>query len=81
MAIKAEPTFSLKDQLFNKAKVQMIAGEISAVYPEFKSKKFIATITKKLPELELMERLYWIRDCLRDYLPDGYRAGGRGIFF
>jgi len=73
MAVKAEPTFSLKDQLFNKAKLQMIAGEISAIYPEFKSKKFIAAVTKKFPELELMERLYWIRDCLHDFLPKGYR--------
>jgi 3-methyladenine DNA glycosylase AlkC len=74
MAITAEPTFSLKDQLFNKTKVQMIAEEILVVYPEFQTKQFIVTVTKKFPDLELLERLYWIRDCLHNYLPDDYRT-------
>jgi 3-methyladenine DNA glycosylase AlkC len=72
MAITAEPTFFLKDHLFNKTKVQMIAGEIYAVYPEFQTKQFVATVTKKFPDLELLERLYWIRDCLHECLPDDY---------
>jgi 3-methyladenine DNA glycosylase AlkC len=77
MAITAEPTFSLKDQLFNKTKVQMIAEEILVVYPEFQTKQFIVTVTKKFPDLELLERLYWIRDCLHNYLPDDYRTAVR----
>jgi 3-methyladenine DNA glycosylase AlkC len=74
MAIKAEPTFSLKDQLFNKTKVSKIADEIVEVYPEFQTKQFVAKVTKKFPELELLQRLYWIRDCLCEFLPDDYRA-------
>ncbi len=74
MAIKAEPTFSLKDHLFNEAKVRLIADEIACVYPAFQTKVFVATVTKKFPELELMERLYWIRDCLRDFLPEDYQT-------
>lgn len=73
MVIKAEPSFSLKDQLFNKQKVQLIAGEITAVYPEFQTKQFIKMVVARLPELELLERLYWIRDCLQVFLPDDYR--------
>jgi len=73
MAIKAAPTFSLKDQLFNKDKVTGIAGEIQAVYPEFEKTRFVNKVTKKFPELELMDRLLWIRDCLREFLPDDYR--------
>lgn len=55
----------------------MIAGEISAVYSGFKTNQFVNTVTKKFPELELMERLLWIRDCLREFLPGEYRVAAR----
>ena len=74
MAIKAEVSFSLKDELFNPAKVQLIAKEIAVVYPTFATQKFVNHVTKKFPELELMERLFWIRDCLREFLPAEYQA-------
>jgi len=73
MAIKGEVRFSLKDELFNKEKVAKIAGELAAVYPDFSKAEFIERTTAKFPELELMQRLYWIRDCLRTYLPEDYR--------
>ncbi|MDC1205576.1 DNA alkylation repair protein [Candidatus Pacebacteria bacterium] len=73
MATKEE-RFSLKDYLFNKKKVDKISTEISAVYPEFNDTLFVRTVLKKFPELELMERVYWIRDCLREYLPKEYRT-------
>jgi len=63
--------------LFNKTKVQLIAEEISAVYPEFQTRKFVGSVTEKFPELELLERLYWIRDCLREYLPADYKTATR----
>lgn len=68
----SEERFSLKDYLFNKEKVSKIAGEIKAVYPKFEDKKFIKKVLGKFPELELMKRIYWIRDCLREFLPDDY---------
>ena len=74
MGVKAEPTFSLKDELFNKQKVSKIAGEIAAVYQEFEQSQFVTTVTKQFPQQELMERLNWIRDCLREFLPEDYRA-------
>ena len=73
MAISSKPTFSLKDQLFNITKVQMLAGRIAAIYPEFQEKQFMQTVVKQFPKLELLDRLYWIRDCLHNYLPDDYR--------
>ena len=49
-----------------------MARKIKAVYPAFKEKQFVAKVTKKFPELELMERVYWIRDCLQEFLPPAY---------
>lgn len=69
-----EDRFSLKDHLFNKEKVNKIAGEIKAVYPEFQARKFSTKVLNKFPEQELMERVYWIRDCLREFLPEDYQA-------
>jgi 3-methyladenine DNA glycosylase AlkC len=66
--------FSLKDHLFNKEKVARVSSEIASVYPEFKKKQFIHDVTTKFPELELMERMYWMRACLREYLPADYRV-------
>lgn len=65
--------FSLKDQLFNTRKVTRIAQEITAVHPEFQTKAFIVAVTEKFPELELMERMYWTRACLREFLPTEYQ--------
>ncbi len=65
--------FSLKDHLFNKTKVQKIAREIKNVYLEFEDKNFISKVVKQFPELELKERIAWIRQCLREFLPQDYR--------
>ncbi len=65
--------FSLKDHLFNSEKVQKITSEIALVYPEFASQAFQKEVLAKFPELELLERIYWIRDVLKKHLPSGYR--------
>jgi len=51
----------------------MIAGEIQVVYPAFEQATFTKIVVDKFPELELMDRLLWIRDCLHDFLPNDYR--------
>lgn len=66
--------FLLKDHLFNVKKVKRVASEISEVYPEFRTKLFIEKAVSKFPELELMERVYWLRDCLIEFLPQDYRV-------
>ena len=68
-----EERFLLKDHLYNKTKVQKIAQEIFLVFPGFEQKKFEWVVLKKFPELDLMERMHWIRDCLRTFLPEDYR--------
>lgn len=63
----------LKDQLFNKLKVNKIALEIQRVYPSFKRDDFIHDVAAKFPELELKARISWIAACLRKYFPEDYR--------
>lgn len=65
--------FSLKDHLFNKLKVEKLALEIKKVDPEFKTKDFIEQVVNKFPELELKQRISWMSEKLRDFLPKDYR--------
>jgi 3-methyladenine DNA glycosylase AlkC len=71
--IDEKEKFLLKDFLFNKKKVEQMASELKAVYPEFEDRIFVKEVLAKFPELELMERVYWIRDCLKEHLPEDYR--------
>jgi len=64
---------SLKDELFNANKVEMITQEIKEVYGLFEAGKFQEDVLDKFPELELKERIYHIRDSLKKYLPDDYK--------
>jgi len=65
--------FSLKDELYNPYKVEMIAKEIQAVYSDFDASSFIDDTLKAFPKLELKERIYHIRDMLEKYLPNDYK--------
>ena len=67
--MKAESTFSLKDQLFNPEKVDWLADQISGVHPEFAAADFHRDVVGKFPELELKERIVHITECLEKYLP------------
>lgn len=68
-----EKKFSLKDYLFNKTRITKMAGEIQAVYPEFDKIKFSKSTIEKFPSLELKERISWISENLRVFLPADYR--------
>ena len=50
--------FSLKDALYNPEKVQKIATEIKAVYPDFQQEAFEKDVLDPFPDLELKERMY-----------------------
>lgn len=63
----------LKDLLFNKQKVEKLAREISAVYPEFNSRDFVQDVVRRFPSLELKARISWIAECLKKYLPPDYK--------
>lgn len=60
--------FSLKDHLFNKEKVEYLAGLIKNKHPKFDNKNFVNNILTEFPNLELMERIYWIRENLNKFL-------------
>lgn len=66
-------TFSLKDHLFNKKNVAALGKRIHAVYPSFDEKKFVRDTVTKFPELELKQRIVWIREKLEDQLPTDYQ--------
>ncbi len=73
MAIRAETGFSLKDDLFNKATVAQLAGNIANAWPSFPTKKFQTRAAKKFPELELKERIMFLVSLLDEMLPDNFR--------
>ncbi len=74
-----EKQFSLKDELFNKAKVKKISNELKRAYTGFDQKQFETDVLQKFPELELMERIMWIRDCVRAHLPNDYKNAVQSI--
>jgi 3-methyladenine DNA glycosylase AlkC len=71
--LKAQTTFSLKDQLFNKEKVHYLATLIEAVYPDFAKARFCRSVLSALPALELKERIAHITESLHRHLPPVYR--------
>ena len=73
--MKAQSTFSLKDELFHPKKVTYLSSLLAEASPDFPSGKFERTILGKLPELELKERIVYIAEVLRDCLPDSYVDG------
>ncbi len=67
--MKAEPSFSLKDQLFNPEKVAYLAGLIAKAYPSFPTAAFSQKVLAAFPELKLKQRVTHMSACLHDYLP------------
>lgn len=63
----------LKDLLFNKAKVEQIAGEIHGVHLSFQKNEFVRDVIVKFPEFELKARISWITECLKKHLPSEYK--------
>lgn len=65
--------FSLKDQLFNETKITKIADEIHNVYPPLDKVSFLQNTLQKFPQLELKERIIWISENLKQFLPTDYK--------
>ncbi|MEO0458948.1 MAG: DNA alkylation repair protein, partial [Cyanobacteria bacterium P01_A01_bin.114] len=70
--MKAKPSFSLKDQLFNPEKVNYLGTLITQAFPEFSQQQFHQAVVTAFPKLELKERIAHITACLHQYLPDDY---------
>lgn len=67
-----EKKFLLKDMLFNRDKVEMIAFQIKSAYPPFNQIRFVNDCVSKFPELELKQRINHISSVLKTYLPANY---------
>ena len=63
----------LKDQLFTRAKVELIAGEIEREHPAVPAAEFVSSVVPRFPELELKARISWITTCLEELLPRDFR--------
>lgn len=69
MSIKAAPSFSLKDHLFNAESLSKLSVRLGAAHPGFPRKRFERTVLARFPELELKERIGWIVTGLEAHLP------------
>lgn len=74
MAIKAETSFSLADQLFNAESVGTLSRALAAAWPAFNRKKFTKACLTAFPDLELKERIAYMVTRLHDQLPDDFDA-------
>jgi len=75
----SKSSFSLKDQLFNKNRVEYLAGLFQAADNNFAAKKFVAATMKKLPGLELKQRIVHIAAMLEDHLHTDYTIAAKQI--
>ncbi len=61
--------FSLKDQLFNRDKVEYLAKLFAKQNAGFAQRKFVNSVMKQLQDLELKQRITWIAENLEAHLP------------
>lgn len=71
--------FSLKDQLFNKNRVEYLAALFFAADNSFDAPGFVRATMKQLTKLELKERIVHIASTLEDYLSSDYRVAAKQI--
>ncbi|MCK8061143.1 MULTISPECIES: DNA alkylation repair protein [unclassified Fusibacter] len=67
-----EPSFSLKDQLFNQETVSMLANAIASVDVNFDSQSLINEALSAFPQLELKERMALISDLIDKHINKDY---------
>ncbi len=70
MSIKAQTSFSLKDQLFNRDTVTQLGNRIAAVDGAFKVSQFVEGALAKFPQLELKERIACLVSELSEQMPE-----------
>ena len=69
-----ETRFSLKDHLFNEETVGRLGDMMAAADPTFGRDRFMASVMKAMPVLELKQRIRMISEALGRQLPDDYPA-------
>lgn len=65
--------FSLKDHLFNQAKVEYLGELFRRADRSFPKQRFVTGVMRRLPELQLKQRVVCIAQQLEDCLPKDYR--------
>lgn len=70
--MKAETSFSLKDELFNSESVGRLTGWLSGAHPPLDAKRFQAEVLAAFPNLELKARINHISETLDEHLPGEY---------
>lgn len=76
---KAKPKFSLKDQLFNRARVNWLGELFADALPSFDCKAFVQQAVKPFPSLELKQRITHISQTLEVFLDDDFRVAASQI--
>ena len=72
MAIKADPSFSLADQLFNAESVSTLADALAKSWQKFDKAEFTQASLAAFSDLQLKERIRFMTDRLDDQLPDDF---------
>ena len=72
MSIKAKPSFSLKDQLFNQVSVRTLSNGLKKASSIFETRKFERAVLKEFPNLELKDRIRWMVTQLKEFLPGDF---------
>lgn len=73
------PGFSLKDQLFNRNRVQYLADLFVSADDHFDASDFVRETMKRLTKLDLKERIVHIAETLERYLASDYRIAAGQI--
>ncbi|PNB70542.1 DNA alkylation repair protein [Pseudomonas sp. GW456-E7] len=68
-----QPAPALKE-IFNAERLQHIATEMTAVYPDFDDRKFLKLAQSGLADLSVMQRMARVSECLHAVLPLDYEA-------
>ncbi len=71
--------FSLKDQLFNRNRIQYLARLFQDVDARFETNGFVRDCMRSLKQLELKERIVHIAMQLEQYLPDDFGLAAKRI--
>ncbi len=74
MAIRAETSFSLKDQLFNAESVSELADGLERSHEPFRRQSFVDDVLAGFPERELKQRIDWMVEQLGSHLPENFEA-------
>ncbi len=69
MSIKAETSFSLKDDLFNERTVALLADALGGAYAGFDRKRFQRDVLRAFPDLELKARIHCMVEHAHSQLP------------